>query len=96
MKWVLCLFIILGCAQLPPKPAGDLCTVDLPRAQLICCPIAGAKSERDLYESDACRNIPIALADKYVAFDPDTWENVVNYIKQLQSIGEACLNPKRP
>lgn len=85
------ILLIVACEKMPPLPDGDLCTVDLPRHQLICCPIAKAESEKQLYSGDQCHNLPIAEADKYIAFSPKTWENVVIYIKTLKMMAEQCL-----
>lgn len=77
---------------MPPLPDGELCTIDLPRSQLICCPIAKAESEKQLYSGDQCHNLPLSESDKFIAFSPETWENVVNYIKTLKLMAEQCLN----
>jgi hypothetical protein len=86
------IIFLTACEKMPPLPSGDLCTIDLPREQLICCPIAKAESEKQLYEGDQCHNVALADADKYIAFSPKTWENVVIYIKTLKMAAEQCLN----
>lgn len=90
-KMVFLSFLLSACAGMPPPPNGELCTIDLPRNQLICCPISEKSAQLNLSDP-ACRKIPIALADKYVAFSPETWGNVSNYIKQLGALAEQCQN----
>lgn len=82
---LLALPFVFSCNDLPPKPQGELCTIDLPRQQLICSEIPSD----DTTPPKPSRKIPLDLSDKYIAFSPDTWENVVNYIRTLKIIAES-------
>lgn len=88
----LALVALSGCAGLPPKPNVNLCTIDVPRAQLICAPTMKlTKPEQAQFETivsyvemNATKKIPLTEADKFIAFSPDDWQLVVIYMKTLR------------
>ena len=84
-KFAMCFpLVAIGCNDLPPKPDGDLCTIDLPRNQLVCSEIP----KNDTDQPGKRYKLPIANADRYVCFSPDHWENIVNYIHALKDAAE--------
>ena len=90
--WLFFLFLV-GCEGMPPKPAGELCTIDLPRDQLICCPLSKFEKRTDLItlkETPTCTNVALELADKYIAVSPDTWGNIVLYTGKLERKADRC------
>ena len=85
--------LVISCAgvTLPDKPQGNICTVDLPRLQLICAPINSAENihdvfDKNFFETREVTKIPLSDVDKYIAFSPDTWGNVHIYIKNLENL----------
>lgn len=92
-------FLFWGCAQIPEKPAVDLCTIDLPREQLICAPTVKVQAIEQVENAKAfVRNargvykIPLKNADKFVAFSPDDWAKVSAYAKTLREIVKQNCN----
>lgn len=83
-----------GCSQLPDKPKGDLCVIDIRDQDLICVPMSvmtAPKTFKDfvkLVTSSSATHVPLSQADNYVAFSPDTYGNVEKYIKQLEEIAK--------
>lgn len=80
----ICALMTISCSEMPEKPNGDLCTIDLPRSQLICSPIP----KNDTDPPGKSFKTPIANADKYIAFSPETWKNISAYIQQLKILAE--------
>lgn len=76
---------VISCNELPEKPNGDLCTIDLPRKQLICSEIP----KDETAPTTPPKKISLELADKYVAFSPETWKNIVLYIQELKMLAES-------
>ena len=86
-------FLLSGCAGIPTPPSGELCTIDLPRRQLICCPISAQQVSKMTFTDPFCRKMKIDLADKYIAFSPETWGKVSKYIQDLSAVAEKCQTP---
>jgi hypothetical protein len=98
LKTLLTIFLInlSGCGTngIPPTPEADLCTIDLVRSQLICYPIGGLvprknttlNSTIDFIENRDAHYIPLDLADKYIAFSPDSYAAISGYISELVTI----------
>jgi hypothetical protein len=88
-----------ACAGLPDRPAVDLCTIDLPRAQLICSPTGDVKSVDDATYSKIVRmvenhpqrkRIPLERSDRYICFAPDDWQKVSVYMKSLRDYAQQA------
>ena len=68
---------LVACRGLPAKPKGQLCVIHLEDEVLLCV---------DLKDSSVKDDIPLSEADGYLAVSPDTWANVVKYIKRLKIV----------
>lgn len=91
--------LCVGCggASVPPLPDAELCTIDLPRSQLICFNVGGLKFQRRtslnslktwLEHNRDANIIPLENADKFIAFSPASWEAVSSYQKEMRLIIE--------
>lgn len=85
-----------GYKALPNKPEGQLCTIDLPRNQLLCYPINPAKRSLQVsrMRESELNVIPLNNADRYIAFSPDTWSNVSFYMKELKRVAKKKCRSK--
>ena len=84
-----------GTMGVPATPQGKLCTIDVPRDQLICFQFGGLRMKRKATMEGVRRYIeanreaeivPINEADKYVAFDPNSWAALSGYIEEMKAI----------
>jgi hypothetical protein len=91
--------LTVACAGLPSRPAVDLCTIDLPRNQLICSPTGDVKSVDDATYAKIVRmvenhpqrkRIPLERSDRYICFAPDDWQKVSVYMKSLREYAQKA------
>lgn len=90
-------FIFLGCSQVPPKPNVKLCTIDLPRQQLICADTQEVRRiDQTTYKAiynhvriNTIQKIPLSDADKFIVFSPQDWQKVSVYMKTLRDFAQS-------
>jgi hypothetical protein len=82
----------------PKKPVVYLCVIDTPRDEAICGWTGGERiqtSEDLSYQavSESIRSsverIPLEMLDKHIAFSPESWERVKNYMDELKNVIET-------
>ncbi len=100
---LLSLLFIFGCASLPDPPKGNTCIGDVAQGGFDCMPIPQSSPEiEQMFEADPETIIvqvklraksdgsfvPFSAVDNWVAFDPDTWSSIQEYIGNLKVIAQ--------
>ena len=87
--------LLVSCANVPDKPDVHICTIDIPRSQLICAPTRqltkleqaeGRRLRQYILTNDGVVKLPLLSADKYISMSPDDWQKVSAYMKELRQI----------
>jgi hypothetical protein len=87
--------LIVSCSSLPPKPRGTVWTIDYPSSEIIGAPFGEFKLKDRSYRSFRAQmkfgvnkrlieRLPLADADKYICFDPSTWDRLDSWIKDVE------------
>lgn len=88
-----------GCSNLPPKPKGTVWIVDYPRSEIVGAPFGQFNLDTTDYWSVRGQLLfsiprtyverkPLSDANKYICFDPDTWERFDAWVKEVQKEAE--------
>jgi hypothetical protein len=92
----LAVFCFGGCSNLPPKPKGIIWIVDYPRSEVVGAPFGGFDLNQTTYKEWVAQHKALATlkanvvrkplkdANKYICFDPDTWNRFDAWVKELQ------------
>ncbi len=109
IKLLMTLFMVgfeVSCATPPPRPAVELCLLDVPASEVICGVTRGSsiKTSADFtYEnlkseilaSPTAERLPMLYVDRAIAERPDEFAKQSKYIKALeQYIDEHTCQPK--
>lgn len=79
------LFLISGCASLPPLPTGNFCVVSVASNGAVCVPISVVATASG---SPTSVFVPFVQMDNYITVSPTTWAAIQTYLGQLKIIAQ--------
>lgn len=69
--------ILSSCSARPVKPEINACIIDGPRDQIICT--------NEIEYRPEVQKMPVKMADKFICHSPAMWEDLQNYINELEA-----------